>query len=57
MPSVEKATISLNDEQIKLWLQIHKSLNQIAKATKAGKAVTLRMSENGFESELDGTEG
>ncbi|BAR82268.1 ABC-type proline/glycine betaine transport systems, ATPase components [Bacillus thuringiensis serovar tolworthi] len=56
MPSFEKATISLNEEQIKLWLQIHKSLNQIAKATKAGKTVTLRMSENGFEIELDGTE-
>lgn len=56
IPTFEKATISLNEEQIKLWLQIHKSLNQMAKATKTNKSVTLTMDEDGFEIVLDGTE-
>ncbi|MDP7981016.1 hypothetical protein [Bacillus multifaciens] len=57
VPTFEKATISLNEKQIKLWLQIHKSLNQISKAIKVrNKSATLRMNSDGFEIELDGTE-
>ncbi|MGG1152778.1 hypothetical protein [Bacillus wiedmannii] len=57
IPEFKKATITLNEEQIKLWLQIYKSLNQMSKAIKCGhKSVTLRMNESGFEFELDGTE-
>lgn len=57
IPEFKKATITLNEVQIKLWLQIHKSLNQMSKAIKRGhKSATLRMNESRFEFELDGTE-
>ncbi|PHA15498.1 hypothetical protein [Bacillus toyonensis] len=56
IPSFEKETITLNEEQIKLWLQIFKSLNQMSKAIKTNKIATIRMNKEGFEVELDRTE-
>lgn len=56
VPSFEKATITLNEEQIKLWLQIFKSLNQMSKAIKTNKTAIIRMNKDGFEVELDRTE-
>ncbi|EJQ43704.1 hypothetical protein IEQ_05032 [Bacillus cereus BAG6X1-2] len=53
----KEATIVLNEEHIKLWLQIHKSILQIAKVVKLTyETVNIHMNKSGFEFVLDGTD-
>lgn len=56
IPKKRKNVFKLNADQIKLWLQMHKSMNQVAKAAKTRNDITVKMTPDNFIFEVNHTE-
>lgn len=51
-PTEHKSIIRLNQDQIKIWLQMHKSMNQMSKLKSIRNDILIKFSENSIDFEL-----
>jgi hypothetical protein len=56
VPEDATTVIRLNEEQLKIWLQMYKSMNQLTKMKNMNPVIYLKMNEEGFSFLVKGTD-